>query len=300
MSKEPASSSHDGADVVASGQLEDLTPAFSTTDRGSRMTLLPLGQPVGKVDAALAAQVILCGVTWALASSVPYAALLGLAPTVPLGLALGSLWAVVSALVVLYVAILLATRLHGRAKGVFGQSRSAGLLTTLAITGGLAVGGGSWALVSFAIEPAPPFDIRNIATAPEIPRELGVLVGGVFAAWALWTLARIPGAVRHARNRQQTIERLRTSGTRHQGVLSEVGFDHLWVFDQPFFTVCVTYDDGGEARAISARMRTTSDRVPVVGTRMIVRTDGASCSVELDSSEPTVFEDEGRYRAPEG
>lgn len=276
-------------------------PVLSTTDRGARMTQLPAGQPAGRLSGDLVLRVVVCIVMWAIASSVLYVALLGLAPTPQIAQELGSPWAVVAALAVGYLAIMQSVSIHEIAKSAFGQVRVAGLLATLTVTAGHAVGAAWWLYASFEADPLPPFDLDHIITASQIPRELGAVIGGVFAVWAIITLFRLPGALHHARARQQTLERLRRLGTRYEGVLTDITFSHLWVWDQPFFTVQVSYDVAGETRVVAARMRTSSDRVPVVGSRMVVLSDGhGSVSVDLDRAAETVFEPESRYRAPEG
>lgn len=309
MASEPVERSHaaaaqTGAEPSAEPSTEpavEIMPIFSTTDRGSRMTQLPAGRPVGRLTAGLVVRVVVCIATWAVASSVPYVAVLGLAPTPQMAQALGSPWAVVAALVLGYLAIWQSVRIHEIAKTEFGQVRVAGLLATLTVTAGHAVGAAWWLYASFEAEPLPPFDLEHIVTASEIPRELGAVIGGAFAAWAIITLCRLPRALHHARYRQQTLERLRRHGTRYEGVLTRANFSHLWVGDDPFFRVQVSYVAGGEPRVVAARMRTSSDRVPVVGSRMIVVSDGqGSVAVELDTAAETAFEPESRYRAPEG
>jgi hypothetical protein len=301
MSSEPSKSARTAATPTGAEPVVVTMPLFSTTDRGARMTQLAAGQPVGRLSGKLVLRVLLCGAMWAIASSVPYAALLGLAPTPSIGQALGSPWAVVAALVLGYFAIVQSIGIHAHAKAAFGQARVAGLLAGLTVIGGHAAGAAWWLSASFTAEPTPPFDLRHIATSPEIPRELGAVIGGVFAVWATVILCRLPGALRHARSRQQTLERLRRSGTRYEGVLAQVTFSNLWVHDEPFFTIRVSYDAEGQTRVVPARMRTSADRVPVVGTRMVVLSDGqGSTAVELDNSAETVFEAEARYRAPEG
>ncbi|MBT2517184.1 hypothetical protein J7E29_07045 [Streptomyces sp. ISL-90] len=274
---------------------------MSTTDRGARMTQLPAGRPVGRLSGNLVLRVLVCSATWAVASSVLFTAILGLAPTPQVSQALGSPWALVVALVLGYVAIVQSIGIHAHAKAIFGQAWVAGLLAGLTVTGGHAASAAWWLFASFQTEPMPPFDLRHIASSPEIPRELGAVIGGVFAAWAIFTLCRLPGALHHARSRQRTLERLRRDGTCYEGVLTQVTFSNLWVRDEPFFTVQVSYDAEGETRVVPARMRTCADRVPVVGNRMVVLSDGhGSVSVELDTAAETVFEADGRYRAPEG
>lgn len=301
MPTEPIDDSHDAVDAVGASAPEETMPIISTTAKGARMTRLAAGQHPGRLDAGLVLRILLCAVTWAAAASVPYVALLGMAPTSQVGQALGSPWAVVAALVLLYLAILQATIIHARAASAFGQRRIAGLLSTLAITGGLGLGALGWMLISFTVRPLPPFDLDHIATSSEIPRELGVVIGGVFAVWALLTFVRIPRALGDAQSQQRTLERLRATGSRHDGVLSAVTFDNLWVYDEPYFTLRVTYEEDGRTRTIPAWMRTSADRVPIVGTRVVVLSDDdGAVSVELDRTASPVFDEPSRYRAPEG
>ena len=301
MASEPSRQAHTAATHVDTELATETMPILSTTDRGARMTQLRAGQPVGRLSGNLVLRVLLCTATWAVASSVPYVGLLGLAPTSQISQALGSPWAVVAALVLGYFAIIQSIGIHSHAKAAFGQARVAGLLAWLPVIGGHAVGAPWWLFASLDAEPMPSFDLSHIATASEIPRELGAVIGATFGAWAVVILCRLPGALHHARSRQQVLERLRRSGTRHEGVLTQVRFSNVWVHDEPFFTVEVSYDAAGETRVVPARMRTSADRVPVVGTRMVVLADGhGSVCVELDDTAEAVFEAEGRYRAPEG
>lgn len=197
----------------------DETPMLSTTDRGRKMTQLLPAQPVGRVDAGIALLATAGVAAWAIASSVPYAALLGLAPTSALNMALGSPWAVAAALAVAVLALVLTGTAHQRVRRTFGQRRAAGLVASATVTGGLSAGAIGWTIASYARVPAPPFDLGHIATSPTIPRELGVVLGAAATAWAIGALCRLVPGLRHARSRQQTIARLRQAGTRHDGVV---------------------------------------------------------------------------------
>src|SRR5688500_17366876 len=101
------------------------TPILSTTDRGARMTELAPGQPVGRVRAGHVLLLLAGAATWAAAASVPYAALLGLAPNHDLYLAMGSPWAVAGAAVTAFVAATITATLHGQLQETLGQSRVA-------------------------------------------------------------------------------------------------------------------------------------------------------------------------------
>ncbi|WP_243228839.1 hypothetical protein [Microbacterium sp. CIAB417] len=280
---------------------QQMMPVLSTTDRGTRMTQLAPGQPVGRVDHVLVLRMLAAAALWAVASSVPYMGLLGIDPTTPALSWLGSPWGLAAAVVVAAFAFIQTSSVRTHARRVFGQPRVAGLLGSVTVTGGLAVGAGVWGALSFRMEPAPPFDLTHIVTATDLPRELAVLIGVVFGLWAIFTLVRVGPAIRHARSRQAELARLRETGTRIPGVLTEVTFRNYWLWDDPFFTVQVAYDEDGARRLVAGHMRTSADRVPVVGSRMTVLSDGrGAVSLELDSDAQTVFEDESRYRAPEG
>jgi hypothetical protein len=90
------------------------TPILSTTDRGRKMTQLLPAQPVGEVDAGIVLLVTAGVSAWAIASSVPYAALLGLAPTPAADVVLGSPWAAAVAVVIAFLALVLTGSVHQR------------------------------------------------------------------------------------------------------------------------------------------------------------------------------------------
>jgi hypothetical protein len=300
-----ASEAHDDRTALTrpEGSSDDVhdVPLLSTTDRGGRMTRLSPGQPVGRLSAGLVLRMLAAILLWAVAASVPFTALLGLAPSAEVAHALGSPWAVAAALVVGFFAVRESLNVRDRAKSTFGQARVAGLLAGLTATGGQAVGAAWWLAASVQAQPMPPLDLANIATAPEIPREVGALVGGFWAVWAFTQLVRLPGAVHHARSRQQTLEGLRFTGIRHEGVFTRVDFRNLWVWDQPHFTVEVRFETPEGPEVVRAHMRTDADRVPVEGTRVIVLTDATGAvAVELDETVDIVWEPENKYRAPEG
>lgn len=276
-------------------------PVLSVTDRGGRMTTLAPGQPIGRLSAGLVLRMLAATALWAVAASVPFTALLALAPSSQVAQALGSPWATAAAVVIGFFAVRESLNVRDRAKSTLGQTRVAGLLAGLTVTGGQALSAAWWLGASVQAQPMPPLDLANIATAPEIPREVGALVGAFWAVWAATQLVRLPGALRHAQSRQRTLERLRLSGIRHEGVFARVDFRNHWVWDQPHFTVEVRFEGPEGPDVVRAHMRTDSDRVPVEGTRAIVLTDTTGAvAVELDETADIVWEPENKYRAPEG
>jgi hypothetical protein len=81
-----------------------------------------------------------------------------------------------------------------------------------------------------------------------------------------------------------------------------VSFANTWLFNYPMFTVEVGYIVDGAPRVVSAHMRTSADRVPVVGSRMIVLTDDRGIThVELDLASGGAFEpDVGKFAPSDG
>ncbi|GGD90590.1 hypothetical protein [Paenibacillus nasutitermitis] len=285
------------------GQQEHIEtmPLFSTTDKGGRMTLLRPGRRVGSATPLLP-WLLTAAALWALTGSVPFGALLGLAPTPAISMLLGHPVTVCVAVVLLYIAISATAGVYSRAVEQFGQTRVAGLFATLAVAGGLAVCAGVLLLWMLTSDPSRPFDLEAIATSPTIPPELGAVVGAGFALWAAIALLRLPGSIAHARRRQVDIERLRVEGSSFTGTLTAVIFTNSWLGNSPIFRVEVSYIVDGAPRAISAHMRTSADRVPLVGSRMLVLTDDRGTShVELDLSNGTAFEpDTGKYAPSDG
>lgn len=288
---------------VADGQQEhfETLPLFSTTDKGGRMTVLRPGRPVGRA-APLLPWLLAAAVLWALTGSVPFGALLGLAPTPAISMFLGHPVTVGVAVVLLFVAISATGGVYSRAVDQFGQTRVAGLFASLAVSGGLVADAGVLLLWTLTSDPSRPFDLDAIATSPTIPPELGAVVGAGFALWAAIALLRLPGSIAHARRRQADIDRLRVEGSSFTGTLTAVSFANSWLFDLPIFNVEVGFIVDGAPRVVSAHMRTSADRVPVVGSRMLVLTDDRGTThVELDSSNGATFEpDVRKYAAPDG
>ncbi|MEC0240310.1 hypothetical protein P4H66_10660, partial [Paenibacillus dokdonensis] len=275
-------------------------PLFSTTDTGGRMTVLRPGRRVGRA-APLLPWLLAAGALWTLTGSVPFGALLGLAPTPAISMLLGHPVTVGVAVVLLFVAIGVTVGVHSRAVEQFGQTKVAGLFATLAVAGGFVADAGVLLLWTLTSDPSRHFDIEAIATSPTIPLELGAVVGAGFALWAAITLLRLPGSIAHARRRQADIERLRVEGSSFTGTLTAVNFANTWLFDLPIFTVEVGFIVNGAPRVVSAHMRTSADRVPVVGSRMLVLTDDRGTShVELDPPNGVAFEDARKYAAPDG
>jgi len=274
-------------------------PLFSTTDRNGRMTALRPGSRVGRA-APLLPWLLAAVALWALTGSVPFGAILGLAPTPDIGMFLGDPITVGVAAVLLLVAIGAAGGVYSRAIEQFGQTRVAGLFATLAVAGGLFASAGVLLLWTLTRNPSRPLDLEALATSPTIPPELGALVGAGFALLAVFALLRLPGSIAHARRRQADIARLRAEGSSFNGTLAAVNFTNSWLFNLPIFTVKVSYAVDGAPRVVSAHMRTSADRVPVVGSRMLVLTDDrGTAHVELDPDGAAFEPDASKFAAPD-
>ncbi|SDS75202.1 hypothetical protein SAMN05444162_2190 [Paenibacillaceae bacterium GAS479] len=284
------------------GQQEhnETMPLLSTTDKNGRMTMLGPGRRIGRT-APMLPWLLTATALWALTSSVPFGALLGLAPTPAINILLGHPVTVGAALVLLFFAIVATGRLYSQALEQFGQTRVAGLFKTLVFAGGLAADAGVLLFWMLTSNPSRPFDLEAIATSTTIPPELGAVVGFGFALLAAFALLRLPSSIAHARRRQADIRRLRLEGSSFTGTLTALNFTNRWLFNLPMFTVEVSYIVNDTPLVISAHMRTSADRVPVVGSRMLVLTDfHGTTHVELDLSKGAVFEpDVSKYASPD-
>ncbi|SDD85365.1 hypothetical protein SAMN02799630_04153 [Paenibacillus sp. UNCCL117] len=276
-------------------------PLFSTTDTGGRITVLRPGRRVGRTAPVLP-WLLAAAALWALTGSVPFGVLLGLAPTPAISIFLGHPVTVGFAVVLLFVAIGATGGVYSQGVEQFGQIRVAGLFMMLAIAGGIAAGAGILLLWTLTSDPTRSFDLEAIATSQTIPPEFGAVVGAGFALWAAIVLLLLPGSVALARRRQLDIERLRAEGSAFTGKLTAVNFTNSWLFNYPLFTVEVGYIGDGVPRVVSAHMRTSAERVPVVGSRMLVLTDDRGTThVELDPSNEATFEpDVNKYAALDG
>ncbi|WP_405081015.1 hypothetical protein ACI48J_26775 [Paenibacillus chitinolyticus] len=285
------------------GQQEHIEtlPLFSTTDKNGRMTMLRPGRRVGRA-APLMPWLLTAAALWSLTGSVPFGALFGMAPTPAINMLLGHPVTVGVSVLLLFVAIGTTGGVYSRSIEQFGQTRVAGLFATLSVAGGLAAVAGVLLLWTLTSDLSRPFDLEAIATSPTIPPELGAVVGACFALWAALALLRLPGSIAHARRRQADIERLRVEGSSWTGTLTAVNFTNSWLFNFPMFTVEVNYIVDGAPRVVSAHMRTSADRVPVVGSRMIVLTDDRGTThVELNLASGAAFEpDVGKFAPSDG
>ncbi|MGW5194162.1 hypothetical protein ACWEOO_33235 [Kribbella sp. NPDC004138] len=119
------------------------------------------------------------------------------------------------------------------------------------------------------------------------------------APWWITVVTRLPSALRHARRRQETIERLRRDGRRFPGTVT-LGDVRVWLGRNPELDVVIAYESPARTRVLPGRMRTSPDRVPADGSQVVVFDDlRGVVHVELDLDAEFAFEPEERYTASE-
>jgi hypothetical protein len=274
---------------------------FSVPDKGSRITALTPGAAPGQVSTRLFFSALLSAVTWASAALVGSSVLCG-ASAAPSGVCLapvGQGWLIGGALVLCYVSAVLTVGVAERARDAFGQRRAASLFYLAPLLAGVILGSGIGAAVAVGPDAAEgvrqTLDGRLGTEAVAISAAVALLA----AVWFLTVAARLPGALRHARRRQETIERLRRDGHRYAGRL-RLGSVRFWLHSEPELDVTVTYDSPTGRHEVSARMRSSADRVPKDGSRVVVLTDlRGAVHIELDPAVEPVFEPEERYSPSE-
>lgn len=276
----------------------DHRPAFSVLDKGSRITGLAPGRPAWHRAPRLLVPALLCFTTWAAVALLGSSALCGGTSGECLA-DVGQGWLIGGVLVLGYLALLAAVDLAERARERFGQRRAAALFYLTPLLAGITVGSGAGAAA--ALGPSWPEGVRRALDG--VPGTEAVLVSAVVAAlaavWGLSVVAQLPAALRHARKRQETIERLRRDGHRYAGTvrLGEVKF---WLHNDPELDVTVTYDSPAGRHEVAARMRSSTERVPKDGSRVVVLTDlRGAVHVELDPDAEPEFEPEQRYAPSE-
>jgi hypothetical protein len=272
-------------------------PVFSATDKASRITGLAPGRAPGRLTVGLLVLALVSAAAWAaltlLASTVLCSDSAGCFPDVGQGWLIGGL------IVLGYATLHVTVDLADRARNRLGQRRAASLFYLTALLAGIAVGAGARAVSGLG--PDPEETLRRTLDG-RLGTE-GVFISAVLAiaaaVWWLTVAARLPGALRHARERQATIERLRRDGYRYTGVL-HLGDIRFWLHNAPELDVTVTYESPAGLHEIAARMRTTPDQVPKDGSRAVVLTDlQGGLHIELDRDAEPEFEPEERYTPSE-
>lgn len=276
----------------------DHRPVFSVTDKGSRITGLAPGRAPGRLTPRLLVPALLTFTAWAAVALLGSAAL-GCTTSAGCGADVGAGWLVGGLLVLGYLALLVTVGLAEHARERFGQRRAASLFRLVPVLAGVTVGAGAGAAVA-----AGPDRAEGVRQALDgVPGTEATLVSAAVAVlaalWGLTVVARLPSALRHARERQQRIERLRRDGHRYAGRL-QLGGVRFWLHNDPELDVTVSYDSPAGRHEVRARMRTSPDRVPADGSGVVVLTDlQGAVHLELDHDAEPVFEPEQRYTPSE-
>lgn len=257
---------------------EDTLPHFSVTEKGDRITAMPLDGPAFPGFMS----VVTC-VSWA-----PFSAGVALfVHNVTSGDRTPNWWI---GLIVLYSFLLarLTDITVDEARDRFGRRSTAKLIAAIPMFAGLAVGlllAWLWA-----------DDLRHgWITASAV----GCLIGAALALLASWW------SLRHTRKRQEWITLLRHTGTRTSGRLREVTFLRQWADSKPLFRVVVTYHGASGPQAVTANMITTRFRVPRPDAPVVVtyspHDPTAEPLIELDHTRDPAFDpDHEKYSKPSG
>ncbi|WP_427895819.1 hypothetical protein ACQHIV_18155 [Kribbella sp. GL6] len=283
----------------------DDRPVFSTTDKGARITGLAPGESPGHVTGRLAILAALCFAGWVAASLLGTSWLCNAssapgetcAVDLPGGVRL--LWRILATVAAAYFLLHFSLSFGEQARQRLGQSRAAGLLVGSALLAGIAAGAGFSVVTGFSVDPSETLrrtlDFRVGTEAYAISAAIAL----VAVLWWIFVLGRLPAALVAARERQATIERLRRDGRRYAGTVT-LGRIVFWLGQSPELEVTIAYDSPAGAHEIAARMRTSPDRVPANGSKVVVLDDlRGDLHIELDRDGGPSFEPAERYRASE-
>lgn len=207
-------------------------------------------------------------------------------------------WPQLVAGALLFVAgIVASSTLHSRAYDHIGQRRAAVLLRSTCAWGPFAAG-----VLAAWVSHRPDFGVvlpRLREGYDDAIVIVGVAIVGALSVVRLCTtLFRLPRALRHAFADQAHIATLRQDGVRHSGVLSVDRTCSSWIHDEPQLRGTVRFDS--PSRGATVGLRTSTGRVPVNGTRVIVFARGADVHVELDPAHPPQFAPLEQYAVPDG
>ncbi|WP_344239074.1 hypothetical protein [Kribbella hippodromi] len=283
----------------------DYRPVFSTVDKGGRITGLAPGERPGQLTGRLLISSALCFIGWGIASLLGTSLLCGgtsapagsCAVDVPGEVPVG--WAIVAAIIGGYLTLFVTTDVTEQARQEFGQRRVASFLRSAPLLAGLVAGAAISVVTALRIDTAET--IRRTTQglvgteAIAISAALAILAG----LWWIAVVLRLPGALLHAHRRQTTIERLRRDGHRYDGQV-RLGDIIYWLGNNPELHVTIEYDSPAGHHQRRARMRTSPDRVPVDGSRVIVYDDlRGDVHVELNRAARPAWAPEARYTPSE-
>ncbi|MDX2972779.1 hypothetical protein, partial [Kribbella solani] len=283
----------------------DHRPVFSTVDKGGRITGLAPGERPGRLTGRLLISSALCFIGWGIASLLGTSLLCG-GTSAPAGSCavdvpgdVPVVWAIVAAVVGGYLTLFVTTDVTEQARQRFGQRRAASFLRSAPLLTGLLVGAAISVVTALRIDTAETIRRTTqglIGTeAIAISAALAVLAG----LWWVAVVLRLPGALLHAYQRQTTIDRLRRDGRRYDGQV-RLGDIVYWLGNNPELNVTIEYDSPAGHHQRRARLRTSPDRVPTDGSRVIVYDDlRGDVHVELDRAAGPVWAPEARYTPSE-
>jgi hypothetical protein len=275
---------------------------FSVPDKGSRITVLAPGRTPGRLSPRLLVSALLSAVVWTATALLSSSALCGGSTASAAAVCrvdVGQGWLIGGVVVLGYLAVLSSVDLAERGREALGQRRASSLFYLTPLLAGIVLGSGAGAAVALGPDPADGVRRALDGALGTEAAAISAAVALLAAVWLLTVVARLPGALGHARKRQSTIERLRRDGHRYAGRLW-LGGVRFWLHSDPELDVSVTYESPAGRREVSARMRSSPERVPKNGSQVIVLTDLAGAvHIELDPAVEPVFEPEKRYSPSE-
>ncbi|HZX02709.1 hypothetical protein [Kribbella sp.] len=278
----------------------DQRPVFSTTDKGGRITGLAPGESPGQVTPRLVTSAAVCFGAWGAASSLGTSWLCNAssAPAETCAVDLPSgvpvIWRVVATVVVAYLLLTLTLNFGEQARQRLGQRRAASLVRATAVLAGIAAGAGFSVVTGFAPDRAGTLQRTLDGRIGTEAYALSAALTLIAAVWWVTVVGRLPSALVHAQQRQATIERLRRDGRRYAGTV-RLGGIVFWLGNSPELNVTIAYDSPAGTHELAARMRTSPDRVPADGSRVLVFDDlRGVVHVELDLDAAPTFEPEAR------
>lgn len=274
-------------------------PVFSTKNRGSNITTISPGQSVGRFTLGLGAAAVWSAAVWAALAYLAFPRMLEHEVVPSIAEAAKQWWWVflIAALVILMFGS--TTWLYDETERRFGQQTTAFALAGSAASAGIAAAGVLHLVLVSNYLQSQPAEVE----AWKLPDATIVLIFTVAALlfFAVGLLC-LPFVIWRARRQQRMIVRIRQTGRRYQGELTQVAFRNEWIAGRPQFRVQVRYDTPDGSRLVQAAMATSSERVPLGGSPVIVLVDARGDTlIEPDPERPLAFDPQSeRYHEPSG
>lgn len=259
---------------------EDTLPHFSTSQKGDRITALPLNAP--GMFGFFAVVTFVLWVPTSAAGALFYHHASRPESDGP------QAWHAILIVLYSFLPCILTGNTSDEARDRFGQRKTANRVAAIPAFAGLAVGlliAGLW---------VGGFTGGIIASA-SVLCSIGA-VGATLAAWS---------GIHRTRRRQAWITSMRHYGKRSPGVLREIDFQQKWSGSDPQFKVIVEYTGESSPQWSNANMTTTARRVPVPGTVVVVYSapgdPQGEVLIELDRAANPRFDPEhSKYTQPSG